>query len=218
MEERPVNEVTEILIRLCSVRAFIREGGSGNPAACFSSLLSVDAELAGWFKRLPPAWAYTTVAAKPNDSNYTYADHYHIYQSLAIAGILNSCRCTRVMIHERILEFFSAGQTPTSADLALLHSIQREASKTVVSDLVSEICASVPYYFGFHDHQHEPSYTPKALGGYIIRWPLFIVASTSSAPDSMREWAIAQLQRITYTMGIKQTMAMAIELKAEMKQ
>ena len=216
-DEAPINQVNEILIRLCSLRASMKDGASSSHAAFFTSLLSVDAELASCFKTCPSNLTYTTVNAKSSSSNNAYADHYHIYPNHAAATILNNYRCTRVIIHDRVLKYLSDIPTPPSPDLARLHSIQRETSKTIISKITDQICASVPYYFGAHNQHQTPTYTPKAICGYFLRWPLFVVAGTDSVPDSMREWAIAQLQRIGYTMGIQQTMAMADELKSELK-
>lgn len=204
IKEMPMNHFSEMVIRLCDFRASVSNGTFGSMADIFSYMQSMEAELKRWFVNISPGYKYTTVAAKANNYDDAYAEHCHVYPNHSIAGLINNYRCIRAILNDKILDCLSDNPSLAAVGLAPhLHNAQRKASKAVILELAHDVCASVPFYFAFH----------KALGGVFLRWPLYMVASLRNIPDSMREWVIRQMHKITHIMGIRQAAAMADYLK-----
>lgn len=50
---------------------------------------------------------------------------------------------------------------------------------------------------------------PKAAGGNILLWPLYVAACTHVVSDAMRMWVIGRLEKMAEVMGIRQARVLA---------
>ncbi|KAI9825307.1 MAG: hypothetical protein M1819_000553 [Sarea resinae] len=82
--------------------------------------------------------------------------------------------------------------------------------------LVSAICASVPFHCGYIFPQGKRntiletrSGRPKAIGGYVLMWPLFVARNAWGIPDAQRSWLRGRLLFIGRESGFDQAKDMA---------
>jgi hypothetical protein len=185
-----VNQLDEIIIRLCSLLSTLHSSRLVNSCPMVSLALSIEADLAHWVNHLIPGYAYTIIPLQ-GASREVYSDSYHIYPHLRIARIWARYRCSRILVHEVILDTISPLSLPSTNLQPTFYEVQRHTSESLLATLTSDICASVPFYLGYNNSRP----TPAAAGTFFL-WPLSLVATMNYTCRSMREWVILQLDKI----------------------
>lgn len=207
---RIANDLLDSVSQLCELRASIKDRSLINPPTIITSLLNLDAAVVKWAAERASRWDYSTVfdSTKPD---LIYDDSYSVYSTYWIAGTWNIQRGTRVFVQEAILAQINALLTkPQSTTTTLLLLSQRSRSLATISELASDICASVPYLLGHDKPYHEQISNPApAVCGYFLVTSLYLAGSTIGVPRSMRFYVLGRLKYIGHVLGIQQSLLLA---------
>ena len=202
-----------VLARLCALRraVLLTRTVPYTTDEVRSLAYSIDADFADWANRLPLEYAYMTRTIASSED--TFSDHYHAYKSFWIAGIWNVHRCGRILTHEIVMKTLLAHPASMTAHFIVMY----RDSVAVVNQISSDICASVPYYFGADFVCDDSSYVPMALAGHSLLWPLFVVGTFPESSPSTQTWVIQQLQKVGDLTGIEQAKWLAHILRTKMQ-
>ena len=183
---------------------------------------TLDCELAGWARCIPPTWSYTTVIrmsssapSKVSSSNFV-PSQIHRYPDFYAARVWNLYRVYRLIIQSIVF------RTSALVQLDPKHHGPEDLRREKINrTMVDDICASVPFLLGYdlselkssssHDapqSQDEDFLWPqssmktgtsKRTGRFSLIWPLYVACSVSSVPEIQRAWIRAQLKWIAAT-------------------
>lgn len=191
--------------QFCKFRVLLKEKAVTDHAIIIAMVLEMDAKFAEWVTQLPEGWGYVTINT-PNDPEGVYERFYHIYADFWHVRVWNFYRCSRILLNEILLD--QLDQLNGSAITPLLDSgtlqAHRHRSHAILSQLASDLCASVPSHLNHANPQPAP-----AAAGYFMLWPLYIAGAMVYAPESRRLWAIDRLRYIKRTTGIAQATSLA---------
>lgn len=168
-------------------------------------------------------WRYHTLYLPPNDA--LAADGVvQVYHDLYTAYIWTSCCSKRAHLHEVSLRCLSLlGCHPGAKDLSSkLKSLGLAENllarfRCIVEDMVSGICAAVPFMLGDVDLEgrlaREKQRMP--LAGYLLLWPLHVARASSDTGGERELWIRGRLELIDSEMGIRFGRLMANKVKKE---
>jgi hypothetical protein len=177
--------------------------------------LEIDQQFQEWAVNVPSSFLWTSVVIPVPDEE-VFSDYYDLYNDVFTAGVWNSCRSIRIMLHEILIEHIdklcsSAEYITPNCEILSLYRAQIRTSKTMIDTLTYEICASVPFYFNYHRRDlgsfgERPQ--PKAVAGYLLMWPLYTAAVAGRVSAQMRRWIAERLKDIGDVMGMKHAYAL----------
>jgi hypothetical protein len=177
--------------------------------------LEIDQQFQEWAVNVPSSFLWTSVVIPVPDEE-VFSDYYDLYNDVFTAGVWNSCRSIRIMLHEILIEHIvklcsSAEYVTPNCEILSLYRAQICTSKTMIDTLTHEICASVPFYFNYHRRDlgncgERPQ--PKAVAGYLLMWPLYTAAVAGRVNAQMRRWIAERLKDIGDVMGMKHAYAL----------
>jgi hypothetical protein len=177
--------------------------------------LEIDQQFQEWAVNVPSSFLWTSVVILVPDEE-VFSDYYDLYNDVFTAGVWNSCRSIRIMLHEILIEHIvklcsSAEYVTPNCEILSLYRAQICTSKTMIDTLTHEICASVPFYFNYHRRDlgncgERPQ--PKAVAGYLLMWPLYTAAVAGRVNAQMRRWIAERLKDIGDVMGMKHAYAL----------
>ena len=126
-----------------------------------------------------------------------------IFHDIYIAFVWNNYRSSRIHLHEVLLRCISLISThPYAQKLSLDFTNTISASKTIISDLVADICACSSFCLGIIDSTGKPTNKTWPLCGYLIYWPTY-VAMISSSPSNQRTTLLrGNLEYVANVLGI----------------
>ena len=218
-EEIIDSNLSLIIVKFCNLRASMDSFDDYRDSArVVSAAYNIDAELAGWAMQCAVQSVYNTVTIQ-SQCESVFSDYYHTYDTIWAASTWNSYRGIRILLNEllgRQLTHLSQHHFdyPEAYDeySSMPYETQILCCKSLLVHLSQDICASVPFYMGYHnrqDGQESPRAPPAAAGGNLLLWPLFTAACTNVVSDMMRSWVIGRLEKIAEVMGISQATALA---------
>ena len=221
-EEANASTLCGLIMKFCNLRASMNSFHDyRNSSTIVSSALALDAEFADWAIHCPLQYVYNTVTVSER-SESIFSDYYHIYSDIWIATTWNHYRSIRILLHEillvQLLHLCQSSPSPTPSaffdgDPSLPYEAQIRFSKAVLVQLTQDICASVPFYLDDHNPDRQDgaakatnpqAHPPRAAGGNLLLWPLFVAACTDVVSDVMRTWVVGRLEKIAEVMGIRQ--------------
>lgn len=153
--------------------------------------------------------------AEPSQS---YKSHYDVYPSVFATAAWNNYRMMRITIHDFIITSTLANEPNKHLD-NLRHSVK------ILFDMAEGICCSVPNIPYTHAYRHaqngahlsrQADIANAALNigeGYLLVWPLFIVATLRTTEDDQRCWIANALNDIASRLGMPSAKSMAAILK-----
>lgn len=215
------NQLSILSFRLCDLCASVHHQHLTDPIAIISAAVALDSKLVSWASTLPASWTPTPVRTPGGGmgrEHGAYGDRYHIYNGLIASHAWNNYRLARYTAHERII-----GQLHKLPEQGiLLRSECAELagkSKTIMNEIVEDICASVPYHIGAITRPSASQVHPEgsdhpAAAGYSLTWYLFLASSSQFAPPDLKRWALMRLENIGHAMGISQALVMASKSRA----
>ncbi|MCJ1393147.1 hypothetical protein MMC18_006019 [Xylographa bjoerkii] len=218
-EELISSTLSSIVIKFCNLRASMESFHDfRHSARIISAAFTIDAELADWAARCPAQYIYSTVTMQSR-SESVFSDYYHTYDTIWIAWTWNSYRSIRILLNETLLQQLThLSQYPLDYPepydeySSLPYETQILCCKSLLVQLTQDICASVPFYLGYHSQQdgvESMQAPPVAAGGNLLLWPLFTAACTNVVSEMMRLWVVGRLEKIAEDMGIRQATALA---------
>jgi hypothetical protein len=188
--------------------------------------LEIDEMFHEWTMNVPESFLWTPVSISEPDEE-VFADYYDVYHDVFTAGVWNSFRSIRIMLHEILIEHLvklcSSPESMTLNREIFLSSYKAQifTSKTIINTLTHEICASVPYYFNYHQRAMDnfgERPRAKAIAGYLLMWPLYTAAVAGRVSAQMREWIAGRLKDVGDVMGVRHAYALGLvaRVKREM--
>lgn len=161
-------------------------------------MLALDETSVGW--RKSSEWNYKSLRLSdlpqlrgrlqpPTKTIELHPDVWHAYE-------WNYHRAARITFHQQILKCFQEAMQSPKLDWHAEFTIVGMAKQCheTVERLADEILATVPQSLGDIDHLghlHDPERGPpkcKAIGGYLLLWPIRILKSPSSATTELQKW------------------------------
>jgi hypothetical protein len=188
---------------------------ANDPHRVIADALEIDERFYEWTLSVPESFNWTSVSiAEPDEE--VFADYYDVYHDVFTAGVWNSFRSIRMMLHEIIIEHLvvlcsSPEYITPSPEVLSSYRAQLFTSKTIINTLTHEVCASVPYYFNYHQRDMEnfgERPPPKAVAGYLLMWSLYTAAVAGRVSAQMREWISGRLKDIGDVMGVRHAYAL----------
>jgi hypothetical protein len=171
-------------------------------------LWDLDIKYLNWAQNLPPEMLITPVPAPPaSRGKEVWGEHYHVYNSIFIAGIWNNYRCARILNNELLRQQASSLlHWGSPLDAYEIHTEQGaipyeniiQIAISTISILANDIFASVPFFLSTTSQD-----APRALAGNLVLWPLYLAAKTSTATVEIQRWAAGRLGFIANTIGIR---------------
>lgn len=146
-----------------------------------------------------------------------------------ISSTRSSQQARRILIsnnsHEIVLDHLDVLRTSYSqnSDPYAIYSLppryayQAHHSKSVILDLINDICASIPYLLSYdpEDPPDPPSKRgPHAAGGNAAVWPLYVAGQLDICPTSTRTWILGRLHKIGTEMGVRQAITLEKVLRS----
>jgi hypothetical protein len=191
-------------------------------AQLVDDMILLDSHLTAWADEVIKSWPCESFVDSDFSSQTaskhveTFPQHRRSQCDLWVSNMWNSYRCCHIFTHAILLECIES--FPASEQHRW--SMTRSHSLRIIQDMVDGICMSVPSHLGHQEpqglsnvsNQSLPSVpcgdgfdqSTKALGGYLLMWPLFLAASMPCVPDQQRNWIREQLVYIGNGLGIKQ--------------
>ena len=215
-EEIVASVLSGLIARFCNLRATMDSFRDYRRSAdIVLSALEIDAELEVWAADCPDMYMYEIVTLQKR-SESVFSDNYHLYYNIWIATIWNHYRSIRILLNELVIEQLTQLKQCSEAlpdfrgeQPSVFYEKQIVLCRSLLLQLTQDICASVPFFFSYGSQSDCP---PRAAGGNLLLWSLYIAGCTDVVSKVMRDWVIVNLEKITETMGIQQAKALAILL------
>ena len=189
-------------------------------------LIILDLDYQSWSESMYETWPYHKLRICSNRSNASdnassltvLGAPPHVYHDIWVSLTWNHYRSCRIHLHEVLLHCLDLLHShPDASDLSIDPQVTRVQSKSTISDLVSDICDSVPFCIGDIDSTGKSGNAARKipLAGYLLVWPLY-VASVSAEYGSPRDvWIREKLGYISRVMGLRKAQLMAKRPKKE---
>lgn len=181
----------------------------------------IDVQYQAWSDSTSGAWQCRELRTSLNvdmraPSVSQTANPLYLYHDIWVAYVWNTYRCGRIHLNEVLSHCMALLHAHPSAQ-ALRADTEAANIQSLISDLLSGVCGSVPFCLGSIDALGNPAKAarPIALCGYLVVWPLF-VASVAVEPDSeMDGWIRGKLRYISDVMGIRRARTFADRRRKE---
>ncbi|OAL68744.1 hypothetical protein A7D00_7310 [Trichophyton violaceum] len=218
-----LEDVTTLLVKLCNLRAEIEDHSLVLPEDIIPQAFAQEKDFTALYNELWKYYPYKTLAVIDRETPLSPADevygkYYHTYTDYFVPNIYNAIRGARILVTEIIEE--AAAKLSSSSPLYAQYdnlSLLIEQSRAGALQAAIDICASVPYDLGSIEMKREDGAnigrSGRALGGYVLLWPLCLAGDLPYAPTSLRDWAINRFEYIGRALGIKQAIWMAALLR-----
>ena len=186
---------------------------------------AIDLQYQSWIEKssFSEIWRYRTFFLSPDDA--LPADGMvQVHHDFYTAYIWTSCRSKRAHLHEVSLHCLSLlGCHPEAKDLSSkLKSLDLAEDlltrfKCIIEDMVSGICATVPFMLGDIDLMGKFVLDGKRmpLAGFMLLWPLHVARASTNKGSEMEAWIKRRFEFIDSKMGIRYTRLMANKIKKE---
>ncbi|MCJ1225946.1 hypothetical protein MMC12_002595 [Toensbergia leucococca] len=230
--ESAANRLWRLLIQVPGIRAEAKrvlkgpknEQTAGQISDLLHKAMMLDSQIAGWSSTVPVPWIYTPVGRVEGDlENPENAEAYpgpiDGYCDIWVSTVWNNYRGCRIFVQAIALSCVKR-LVPECKE-----SIEYHRAAITLQQLVSGICASVPYNMGYRPSMQQDPNTvfrhdaklpdcifnsadsdnaAQALGGYFLLWPLWIAGSVYCVPEVQRRWLRGRLASIGKRYGINQ--------------
>jgi hypothetical protein len=134
-------------------------------------------------------------------------------------GPQQACPFARSLLHCLSLIDCHSGPKELSSNL---ESLDLDASllthlKGIIEDIISDICATVPFILGDIDLVGKLTLEGKwmPLAGYLLLWPLLVARASSSKGSEREAWIYRRIRFIHSEIGIRYSRLFANKIKKE---
>lgn len=201
------DKLVEIIARFCYVRARKEKETVMDLPQFVATYLELDDDFEAWASSSPSNWYYSTVETYQSSDN-VLDGHCDVYDDPWAANVWNAYRCSRILIHEALLDHLMPFLLNEDMGDPTFFATQYSKSSTIIRSLTSEICASVPCRLGIPPEAGEVC-PPQAVCSLYLIWPLYLAGVSEVVCSSARTWAIERMKHIGEAMGIRQASALA---------
>lgn len=215
-QEAPASTLADLIVNTCTVLASAKDEvmDNANLSRYIARLLSIDRGLERWTKDLPVHYEYKALTP-PDDTEELYLGRCDIYSGAEMVYTWNLQRCARITLHQalvRALSLHFSLPPLSSASFPVSYRHLPRTSDAVIQESSSEICYSFPYILHFYDKPGK-SGDLRAASILPLLWPLYIAGTAHTAPNTLREWVIAQMHKIEEVTGVQQAKFLALDLE-----
>ncbi|KAL3418617.1 hypothetical protein PVAG01_10333 [Phlyctema vagabunda] len=221
-EDATLRRINELNLRVAGLRA------DSNAVICLSSRTANNLEkvlrllregealeqaFGECFDNLPEFWKPQTVSwvdRIPDEELPTsscYPGKVDIYSEIWLASQYVNGLSSRLFVSSTILRCTAWLCSPLDYRITPEYTAAARLSGQIIEDIV----ASVPYFFGLHSNacvesqlpcDEDRTSTPKVLAGVFSLWPVFVAATCDFATETQRIWLRVKLQEIAESMGV----------------
>lgn len=208
--------------RLCHEAQMLFDSNSGDGWWMVKMLMVVkeailiDLQYQQWTESLPAPWRPrnfrkpgTTSKEELNAENTSKKFPHYVYEDVYVAWASNNCRATRIHLHEVLLHCLSLIQMHPHAETYFNAEQTRIKSRTIISEMIEDICACTDFCLGDIDSVGDAAATKyrMPLRGYLMVWTHW--RAYVSAPDGSecKLWLRSKLEFISNSMGIQAALA-----------
>ncbi|KAL4935643.1 hypothetical protein BDV06DRAFT_217276 [Aspergillus oleicola] len=218
--EAPTSRLADMIVNVCAVLASVKEDSMDtvNLSRFVSAFFSIDTNLERWTKTLPADYGYRILTG-PADLQEAdmYTGRYDIYPSIAVAHTWNLQRSARIILHQTLVEALSIHfhRPPSMSALQCLcesYGHLLRTSDTVIHEISSDICYSVPYILHACDNAGKLKDLRAAPIVHLL-WPLYLAATSHGTSDTLRDWVLRKMRKIEELTGIQKAKLMAIKIQ-----
>jgi hypothetical protein len=175
----------------------------------------VDAAMQTWIRGAMPWWIYEDVGKIPgmqvdnSKGDGKPPQAVHLYRDLWMACMWNMYRTGRISLQQTLLEcadFLDITEWPRGELDPQPHSCTYARSMAIIDEMAHDVCASTPFILGEVDSEGRimPQSARKAVGGYLLMYPLFIVKNCPYVSPTRVAHVQRALQIVGHVLGLKQ--------------
>lgn len=171
----------------------------------------IDLEYQEWTESLPAIWrkrnlrkSGTTSTKEDNTEPISHVFPQHVYEDIYIAFISNNYRAARIHLHEVLLRCVSLIESHPHAETSFNAEQTRIQSRAIISEMISDICASTSYCLGDINSTGDlaPTGYRMPLGGYLVIWSHWRAYVSAPEGSKSKLWLRTKLEYISNSMGI----------------
>ncbi|KAE8419654.1 hypothetical protein BDV36DRAFT_250975 [Aspergillus pseudocaelatus] len=215
-QEAPAGSLADLIVNACAVLASAKDEvmDKANLSRYIATLLSIDKDLERWTQDLPVHYEFKALTP-PDETEELYLGRCDIYSGAEMVYTWNLQRCARIILRQalvRALSLHFSSLSPPSASFPLSYRHLLRTSDALIQETSSEICYSLPYILHIYDKPGKPG-DLRAASILPLLWPLYIAGTAHTAPNTLREWVIAQMQKIEEVTGVQQAKFVALDLE-----
>lgn len=184
--------------------------------------LTIDAELEKWEAIEQCDRPYAMIKAEPF-SKLAFNGAYHEYENITVATHWNQYRSVRIMLHEIILVQVEQQDDSEEAQSYFATTApdqnQIELSKTLITTLSEDVCASIRYCLGYlpgpgDESSREGHHPEKAANAKLLLWPMYTAGKPACVPDTTSLWIADVFEFLTRVTGVRKGASLSKTLRA----
>ncbi|KAH8656674.1 hypothetical protein BGZ60DRAFT_145751 [Tricladium varicosporioides] len=171
--------------------------------------IELDRQYQTWSETPEDYWLYQVV--RSSYPNNPARPHHHIYYDTTVGFIWNNFRSVRIHLHEILLHCCTLIEAQPSGQpmLSAFEETRRESS-IVIQDMITDICASIPFCLGLIDRGgRATTERPQSIEGYRCMYPLYLAMVSAKEGGEIQTWIRDKLEWISAAMGIRLAMILA---------
>lgn len=168
--------------------------------------ISIELDYQDWCESATGRYGYRVVRRNSSSLDPSAAKTPHIqehdYNDIWMAHIWNAFRGGRIHLHEVLLHCIDlVCAHPIAVVLSEDLAESREQSRSLVLEMVADICASTFFSIGNTSGPASPGILP--LGGYFLIWPLHVAINSCEIDSEMESLMKEKLGYISDVLGIR---------------
>lgn len=216
-ELKPATRLFDIVYKLADLHSSSNETSQvAQITEKIATAVSIEKELLAWKSDLPDKWKYSL---DENKFDKAYGSTCHAYKCPWQSYIWNHYRIYRRTVHSILLHYLDTLDLPvTKAHPALVEACasQREASHEIQSEMMRDLCASMPYILNFYDKTKGNSKLfPQHSGVFGLLGSIQAMVGVAGVSGADAGWLSVMLKYIGSRLGIGQAFVMERCLKAK---
>ena len=219
-------QLISIVYRFVRLRAAFKRHEAIDYRTLSSTIFTIEADLKRWSEDIPPVLAFETID-QVESLDPCYGGKYHTYRDLFVTKTWNSYRIARIYANEFILSYLLPKpdlSSPTSAQLVESTSQQRLQCLSILLQMATDICYSVPMHLHYDDSprpidntEYNLAQDPQTNGMISLLWSLGAAALTVATPSDMSAWCLGVIEDMADRTGNNFALLMAMRVKAGRK-
>jgi hypothetical protein len=149
-------------------------------------------------------WSYKTCRPRFIEAKISQKYPPHFYYDTYVSWTWNFFRACRIRLHEVLLHCIACIQShPLAQSLSLDPEITGKESRSVIAEMVFDICCSTYFCLGQIDSKGEPrTRRPMPHWVYQTFWPFYVGMVSAEDGSKSKAWLRDSLEYITNSMGI----------------
>ncbi|TGO06866.1 hypothetical protein BTUL_0431g00020 [Botrytis tulipae] len=218
----PAWKLNDLIVELTTFRADIKDGILHETTSIIRAAIDLDIKFSSLASEMSRSsqWHYNSISIA-STSGTIFGTYYHVYSDFWVTQIWNHLRTCRIFIYEEIGRQYKERQfiyPIASMDYCLWF--------TTLQQMIDDICASLPQYYGDVLKVHTPSgfsgspdqnfitsplstsVIPHIAGTYFLLWPL-LNSGRMTTSNIQRGWIIGRCRVLGDKTGIQQMFTLA---------